>query len=291
MMTLEFGIGKQPQQEQNEDQSMDSDQKTDNLHDDFTEAEDDSMENVDNNYRENANNIETSGNQTKSAECDEPSTSGNIICELCLCQKDIQSNRLNAKINLENQAKKMKALPNSKFPPCFVGDTVRVKIPDVDRGRGDFRNILITVIEKTDDDFYKLANKRGSIEEMFSITVIEKTDDDFYKLANKRGSIEEMFSMNQFSACNGKLIGAAFENRPPPSVPAIHKIVNKFRTDGCVNSRHSKRRRVVAEEQEAQEILICIEEHSSLSSRQIAAMLGICKEMVLKTMKKYGYKS
>ncbi|KAK9702584.1 hypothetical protein QE152_g29856 [Popillia japonica] len=54
----------------------------------------------------------------------------------------------------------------------------------------------------------------------------------------------------------------------------------------------SKRRRVVAE-QEAQEILICasVEEHFSLSSRQIAAMLGISKEMVLKTMKKYGYKS
>ena len=62
----------------------------------------------------------------------------------------------------------MKALSNSKFPPCSVGDTVRVQIPDVDRGRGDFRNIFMTVIKKTNDDFYKLANKRGTIEEMFS---------------------------------------------------------------------------------------------------------------------------
>ncbi|KAG5892142.1 hypothetical protein JTB14_032361 [Gonioctena quinquepunctata] len=62
----------------------------------------------------------------------------------------------------------MRALSNSKFPPCSVGDTVRVKIPDVDQGRGDFSNILITVIEKTDDDFYKLANKRGTIDEMFT---------------------------------------------------------------------------------------------------------------------------
>ncbi|KAK9708042.1 hypothetical protein QE152_g27463 [Popillia japonica] len=72
----------------------------------------------------------------------------------------------------------------------------------------------------------------------------------------------------------------AFENHPPPSVPAIHKIVKKFRTDACINSRHSKRRRVVAEEQGAQEILICasVEEHSSLISRQIAAMLGISRK-------------
>ncbi|KAK9722972.1 Helix-turn-helix domain (DUF4817) [Popillia japonica] len=80
------------------------------------------------------------------------------------------------------------------------------------------------------------------------------------------------------------LFVAAFENRPPPSVPAIHKIVNKFRTDGCVHSRQCKRGRVVAEEQEEQEILKCasVEEYSSLSSRQIAAMLGISTEMVLK---------
>ncbi|CAH1988687.1 unnamed protein product [Acanthoscelides obtectus] len=64
--------------------------------------------------------------------------------------------------------KKLKALSNSKFPPCSGGDTVRVKIPDVDRGSGDFRNILMTVIEKADDDSYKLANKRGTIDEIFS---------------------------------------------------------------------------------------------------------------------------
>ncbi|KAK4876006.1 hypothetical protein RN001_012428 [Aquatica leii] len=132
------------------------------------------------NVRKSANNIETSENQTKCADCNKPCTSANIRCELCSCQKNIQSNRLDAKINLENLAKKMKALSNSKFPPCSVGDIVRVKIPDVDRGRGDFRNILMTVIEKTDDDFYKLANKSGTI--------------------------EEMFSMNQFSMCSEKLV-------------------------------------------------------------------------------------
>lgn len=96
-----------------------------------------------------------------------------------LVPKNILSNRLDAKRNLENQAK-IKTLSNFKFPPCFVGDTVRVNVPDVDRGRVDFRNILMTVIEKTDDNFYKLANKTGTI--------------------------EEMFSKNQFSVCSEKLV-------------------------------------------------------------------------------------
>ncbi|XP_050307832.1 KRAB-A domain-containing protein 2-like [Anthonomus grandis grandis] len=143
----EFGLGEQPQQEININQSMDSDPEPDNLQEDITQGG--NMENRNNNYRENASNTETSENQSKCVECDNLNTSGNIRCELCLYQRNIQSNRLDAKRNLENQAKKMKALSNSKFPPCSVGDTVRVTIPDVDRGRGDFRNILMTVIEKT----------------------------------------------------------------------------------------------------------------------------------------------
>ncbi|CAH2005632.1 unnamed protein product [Acanthoscelides obtectus] len=157
---------------------MDSNPETDNMQENITE--DGNVKNINNNYRENAGNMETSDNQGKCSECDKPSTSGNICCELCLYQHNIRSNRLEAKRNLENQAKKMKALSNSKFPPCSVGDTVRVKIPDVDRVRGDFRNILMTVIEKIYDEFYKLANKRGTI--------------------------EEMFSRNQFSVCNEKLV-------------------------------------------------------------------------------------
>ncbi|KAK9744429.1 hypothetical protein QE152_g7791 [Popillia japonica] len=46
----------------------------------------------------------------------------------------IINNRIEAKANLAEQAKKMKSLSNIKYPPCNVGDNVRVKIPDVDRG-------------------------------------------------------------------------------------------------------------------------------------------------------------
>ncbi|PZC74010.1 hypothetical protein B5X24_HaOG208441 [Helicoverpa armigera] len=71
------------------------------------------------------------------------------------------------------------AFPNLKFPSCSVGDTVRVQIPDFDRGRGEFRNVLMVVIEKADD---------------------------LYRLGNERSTTEEMFSRNQFSVCHDKLI-------------------------------------------------------------------------------------
>ena len=51
------------------------------------------------------------------------------------------------KTNLEAQAVKMTRLAREKFPPGRVGDTVKVRVPDVDRGRCDSRNILGVITE------------------------------------------------------------------------------------------------------------------------------------------------
>lgn len=48
----------------------------------------------------------------------------------------------------------MPALSDKKFPPCKVGNKVRVKIPVVDRGREGFPNILKVILECNDDGFY-----------------------------------------------------------------------------------------------------------------------------------------
>ncbi|CAH1112464.1 unnamed protein product [Psylliodes chrysocephalus] len=49
--------------------------------------------------------------------------------------------------NLKKQAEKMLQTSNSKYPTAKKGDTVRVRVPDVDRGRTDGRNILAIVLE------------------------------------------------------------------------------------------------------------------------------------------------
>ena len=41
-------------------------------------------------------------------------------------------------------------------------------IPDVDRGRGDLRNILMAIIEINESGLYKLGNYHCTIEEKFS---------------------------------------------------------------------------------------------------------------------------
>lgn len=61
----------------------------------------------------------------------------------------------------------MRALNNAKFFLCFIENTLIVKVLAVGRRRGNFRNIFMTVIEKTDDNSYKLANKKGSINKQF----------------------------------------------------------------------------------------------------------------------------
>lgn len=80
---------------------------------------------------ENDNTVLEQINENKCAECKQQSTSTNTLCELCTKKENIDLNRRNAKLKLENQVKRMKALLDSRFPPCSVGYTVRGKIPDV----------------------------------------------------------------------------------------------------------------------------------------------------------------
>ena len=44
----------------------------------------------------------------------------------------------------------MKPDSEQKFPPAALGTSVRVPIPEVDKGRGDLRNILAIVVSVTD---------------------------------------------------------------------------------------------------------------------------------------------
>ena len=65
-----------------------------------------------------------------------------------------------AKSNL--QTFKITRLPREKFPEGKVGDTVKVRVPDVDRGRCDSRNILGVIMgPDLTKDLYKIGTKDG----------------------------------------------------------------------------------------------------------------------------------
>jgi len=48
--------------------------------------------------------------------------------------------------NLKFQAIKMKQASENRFRPGEIGQSVTVKIPDVDRARSDLRNIIEVII-------------------------------------------------------------------------------------------------------------------------------------------------
>ena len=66
------------------------------------------------------------------------------------------------KCNLQIQAFKMTRLAREKFPHGKVSDTVKVRVPDVDRGRCDSR-IFLGVIMEADftKDLYRIGTKDG----------------------------------------------------------------------------------------------------------------------------------
>ena len=68
------------------------------------------------------------------------------------------------KSNLQTQALKMTRLAGEKFPQGKVGNTVKVRVPDVDRGRCDSRNVLGVIMEADlTKDLYRIGTNDGSL--------------------------------------------------------------------------------------------------------------------------------
>ncbi|XP_050505762.1 uncharacterized protein LOC126884022 [Diabrotica virgifera virgifera] len=103
-----------------------------------------------------------------------------LRCLICCRKESIIVNRFQAKDGLLQQAKKMKLNSNKLLPAAKIGDTVRLPVPDVDRGRADARNILGVV------------------------TTVE--DNMYYKIGTEKGTLPQLFTRNQFSVCPAPLI-------------------------------------------------------------------------------------
>ena len=50
---------------------------------------------------------------------------------------------------------------NKKFKQCEIGDSVTLKVPDVDKGRGNFNNVMTRVLEIEDTGMLTLGTKDG----------------------------------------------------------------------------------------------------------------------------------
>jgi hypothetical protein len=82
--------------------------------------------------------------------------------------ENIQKARRSAKQSLNKQAEKMLRLSKLKFPTANVGETVRIRIPEVDRGKADSRNIIAVITSKENENLYKLDTKHGILKQLYT---------------------------------------------------------------------------------------------------------------------------
>ncbi|KAF2885805.1 hypothetical protein ILUMI_20388 [Ignelater luminosus] len=79
--------------------------------------------------------------------------------EVCSSENEIQKARKTAAENLVKQAKKMKATSDKSHPPANIGDNVTIPIPDVDKGKGDLRNIIGVILQTNDEEVVKTKTR------------------------------------------------------------------------------------------------------------------------------------
>ena len=82
--------------------------------------------------------------------------------------QNIAQQRQDARIAQVSQAERMVKRSKVDLKAGAVGDNVAVPIPLVDRGRGDPRNILGVIIDRDENEQYRIATKSGILRSRYS---------------------------------------------------------------------------------------------------------------------------
>lgn len=90
------------------------------------------------------------------------------ICPICYNTKSSTINRENSLNSLRTQAKRMLNYSDKILPPAKKGDTVAIPVPEVDKGRGDARNIMACVTDVDPNGLYRLGTPNGTINQMYA---------------------------------------------------------------------------------------------------------------------------
>lgn len=155
------------------------------------------------------NNIDCSEHLENSTDCSEPNPDSHILEDRSM---QIAEVRNKAAKNLQEQARKMLKMSDAKYAPCVVGTNVTVPIPDVDRARGSFRNVIAVVMEVNEDNStYKLGTKDGVLQQLYARSQFDPcTNSDFLHIndiPNKSTSLRKAASiasgtMQGYKRCN-----------------------------------------------------------------------------------------
>lgn len=86
-----------------------------------------------------------------------------LICNLCFNKINIMRKRQKSHINLKIVTEKITAASSKKFKDVDIDTTVLVKVPKVDRGPLDRKNVIGKVIQKKKNELYRLSTSCGII--------------------------------------------------------------------------------------------------------------------------------
>ncbi|KAK9753714.1 hypothetical protein QE152_g1834 [Popillia japonica] len=64
-----------------------------------------------------------------------------------------------------------------------AGDNVTVPIPDVDKPKGSFRNVIAVILLKTDDNMYQLGTREGIINHLYARSEFDICKQKFIDIA------------------------------------------------------------------------------------------------------------
>jgi len=82
-------------------------------------------------------------------------------------QKTVEKERKNSKLS-KQQAEKINSAPLKNVHHAVLAIQLRVKLPEVDRSKGDPQNILFEILSTTNNQFYKLGNNNGTLLQHYS---------------------------------------------------------------------------------------------------------------------------
>ena len=124
------------------------------------------------------------------------------FCIICARKNAASAKRKGCKENLQKQSVKMIEASNKRFKPAQIGDNVLVPIPDVDKGRTDFRNICGVVTKVNGDGCYTIGTEQGILKQAYTRNQFMPTKSAFMSTDQVR---EKLVSLRE--AARGASVG------------------------------------------------------------------------------------
>lgn len=97
---------------------------------------------------------------------------------------NITHQRKRARESQLQQAERMVKRSRIEHKPGDIGDNVTIPIPLVDRGRGDPRNIMGVIIERDENDLYRIAVRAGVLSEKYSRNQFDVCVQKLFKMSD-----------------------------------------------------------------------------------------------------------